>query len=342
MTRTSRVLPPGKIPGDLLQRLIETYRTPSDDSVLVSASYGFDAAAIEVGGETLVIKSDPITFATSDAARYLVAVNANDIACMGGIPKWMTVVGLLPDGTTTPESVEQLFSELHDACVAEDIMLVGGHSEITIGLDRPLLVGTLLGTTGEDGILAPGQASIGDELYLTESAGLEGTALLASELSDRLRKSLGDRIVTAAESLLEDPGISITRHARIALGTGRVTALHDPTEGGVATAIHEVAGASGLGARIDEDAIPVRPETEAIARELELNPLGILSSGALLIATSPGSESTMRDAFGVASIPIARIGTLTKPEEHCTIVRQGATSPLPRFDSDEIARALQA
>jgi hydrogenase expression/formation protein HypE len=342
MPRTSRLLPPGKLPGEMLQRLIETYRTPTDDSVIVNASYGFDAAAIKVGGETLIVKSDPITFATSDAARYLVSVNANDIACMGGIPRWMTVVGLLPEDATTPSSVEQLFSDLHDACLAEGIMLVGGHTEITIGLDRPLLIGTLLGVVGDTGLLHPGKASAGDELYLTESAGLEGTALLAAELSDRLRESLGDHIVENAASLLEEPGISVTRDARLALDTGRVTALHDPTEGGVATAIHEIAEASGLGARIDADAIPVRPETESIARELGLDPLGILSSGALLIATKPGSADVMLGAFEGSNIPISRIGTLTIPADKCTIMRQGAVAPLPRFDSDEIARALSA
>lgn len=342
MSDPSRVLPAGKLPADLLQRLITAYRTPADDSVLVNASYGFDAAAITVGEETLIIKSDPITFATSNAARYLVAVNANDIACMGGIPKWMTVVGLLPEGGTSPESVERMFSELHDACTAEGIMLIGGHTEITIGLDRPILIGTLIGKPGETGILAPGGASVGDELYVTKWVGLEGTALLASELSESMRNAVDDAAIDRALSLLDAPGISVTRDARLALDSGVVTALHDPTEGGLATAVHELAEASHLGARVNGAAIPMLPETRSIAEHLGIDPLGLLSSGALLVAARPGSEDALRSAFAESGIPIARIGILTKSDDGLTIVRHGMVSNLPRFDSDELARALSA
>lgn len=336
----SSPLPAGKLPGEMLQRLISTYRTPTDESVVVQASYGFDAAAIAVGGETVIVKSDPITFASTDAARYLVSVNANDIACMGGIPTWMTVVGLLPEHATTPEMVEGLFADLRDACIGEGIMLVGGHTEITIGLDRPILVGTLLGKVGDHGLLQPGEASAGDELYVTKTVGIEGTALLAVELEDRLRPLVGDEVVGSGKKLLAEPGISVTRDARLALATGVVTALHDPTEGGIATAIHEIAEASGLGARVDQSALPVPPETVAISKALDLNPLGLLSSGALLIAARPGSETSLREAFSESGIPIAQIGVLTDAAEGCTINRQGADSPLPRYDSDELARAL--
>lgn len=342
MNRQSQVLPAGKLPGNMLQRLIQQYRTPPDRTVLVNAAYGFDAAAIAVGAETLIIKSDPITFATANAARYLVAVNANDIACMGGIPRWMTVVGLLPENTTTPESVEQLFSDLRDACITEGITLIGGHTEITIGLDRPLLIGTLIGEPGTTGLLEPGHASAGDELYVTKSIALEGSALLASELSSTLRPALGDDVVERAASLLERPGISVTRDARLALDTGLVTALHDPTEGGLATAIHEIAEASGLGARIDGELVPVMPETRAIAGYLGIDPLGLLSSGALLIAAKPGSGGKLTDAFAGSGIPIAMVGILTNPEDNCTIERRGSVTDLPRYDSDELARALTA
>lgn len=342
MSHRSSSLPAGKLPADLLQQMITRYKTPADDSVIVNASYGFDAAAIAVGDETLIIKSDPITFATSDAARYLVAVNANDIACMGGIPRWMTVVGLLPEDETTPASVERLFADLRDACIAEGIMLIGGHTEITIGLDRPILIGTLIGQPGPTGLLRPGGASEGDALYVTKWIGLEGTALLASELGASLREVLGGAIVSRAAGLLDDPGISVTRDARIALDAGVVTALHDPTEGGLSTAVHEIAEASGLGVRIEADAIPMLPETTAITDHLRIDPLGLLSSGALLIAAKPGSDDALTTAFADTGIPISRIGTLTNSEDGMTIMRQGVVLDLPRYDSDELARALTA
>lgn len=332
----STIFPAGKLPGELLQRLLRMYRTPYDPSVIVDPTYGFDAAAIDVSGETLLVKSDPITFASTDAARYLVAVNANDIACMGGVPRWMTVVALLPEDSTTAESVEAQFRDLQQACIAEGISLIGGHTEITLGLNRPLLIGTLLATVGEHGLLKPGMASVGDELFLTRAAAIEGTALLAYERDQELRSALGDGMIDAAQHLLEDPGIAITKDARALLATDVITALHDPTEGGVATAIHEIAAASGLGASIDRAAIPVLPETEALCAHFGIDPLGLLSSGSLLVAANPGSAETLHDA----GIPIARIGVLTEPAASITITSEHGRQALPRYDSDELTRAL--
>lgn len=333
---SNSVLPPGKLPGDLLDRLIRAYKTPPDASVVIDTSYGFDAAAISIGGETLLVKSDPITFATADAAQYLVAVNANDIACLGGIPRWMTVVSLLPDGSTTPELIEQQFADLQRACQNEGISLIGGHTEITIGLDRPLLIGTLLGTVGPNGLLEPGKAQAGDEIWITHSAAIEGTALLASEKEQELRDALGDDIVGFAQTLLLEPGISVSRDAQSLLRTGAVTAMHDATEGGVATAIHEIAAASGLGAEIDGAAIPILESTQAIANHFGIDPLGLISSGALLIAAKPGGEALLTQA----TVPIAKIGVLTEDPTRITISTEAGVQELRRFDSDELTRVL--
>ncbi|MGB3328331.1 MAG: AIR synthase related protein, partial [Thermomicrobiales bacterium] len=197
-TSPTAPLPPGKLPGPLLQRLIEAYATAPDDAVIVPTGYGRDAAAIQIGDQQIVVKSDPITFATEGAARYLVAVNANDIACLGGIPRWLTVVALLPAGATTEDTVEALFADIQAACDAANVALIGGHTEVTIGLDRPLLIGTMIGLAGPYGLLEPGNVHDGDDLYLTKWAGIEGTALLAREHTATLRESLGDDLVRSA------------------------------------------------------------------------------------------------------------------------------------------------
>lgn len=333
---SDRVLPSGKIPGELLDRLIRTYKTGADSSVLVDTSYGFDAAAISFGGDTLLVKSDPITFATADAAQYLVAVNANDISCLGGIPRWMTVVAMLPEGSTTPALVEKQFSDLQRACELEGVSLIGGHTEVTSAVNRPILVGTMLGIVGPNGLLEPGKAQAGDELWLSHSAAIEGTALLAFEREKELRAALGNEVVGLAQTLLLEPGISVSRDAQALLRTGAVTALHDPTEGGVATAIHEIAAASGLGAQIDGAAIPILECTAAIAGHFGIDPLGLLSSGALLIASQPGAEPLLNSA----TVPITRIGILTDQENGVIISTAQGTEPLARYDSDEFTRAL--
>jgi hydrogenase maturation factor len=241
----------------------------------------------------------------------------------------------LPEGTSSRD-VERQFAELQRACGHEGISLIGGHTEITGGIDRPLLIGTLLGTVGPFGLLEPGKAQAGNDLWLTQAAGIEGTALLATERREELLSALGPDIVGVAKGLLIEPGITVSRDARALLATGKITALHDPTEGGVATAIHEIAAASRLGAEIDGAAIPVLPETAAICDHLGINPLGLLSSGALLVAAPPGVDLDQLAPM----VPMTRIGTLTDTRHTLTISTERGIEPLPRFDSDEIARAL--
>lgn len=340
MMPSPRILPAGKVPGDLLKRLLGSYRTPDDPQVLVGASYGFDAAAIDTHQSPLIVKSDPITFASMDATSYLVAINANDIACLGGLPRWMTIVALLPTGTTSEATVEDLFACLSSACTRHGVSLIGGHTEITLGIDRPILVGTMIGVAGPHGLLKPGGARAGDDLFLTESAGLEGTALLAHEHGQRLIQMLGFETVTAAQLLLRSPGLSVSAPARAFLATGGVTALHDPTEGGVATAIWEMAEASSLGIEVDESSVPIRDETREICRVYDINPLGLIASGALLAAADPAHRDAILEAGRAINVPVSHIGSFQHLDSGRTLRTRNGVEPLPRFDADEIAKAF--
>ena len=332
-------LPVGKLPGELLARLVATYGS-RDPAVVVGPGRGRDAAAIAVGGTTIAVKTDPITFASDHAGRYLVEVNANDLACLGASPRWLLVTLLLPEGGTTPADVEAQFKELHDVCALRGISLVGGHTEVTYGLDRPILVGTLFGEVPADKLVKPGAARSGDQLLLTKGIAIEGTALLAHERGDQLRPALGDDLVDRAANLLFDPGISIVAEAAALLAVGGVTALHDPTEGGLAVGVRELADASGCGATVICDKVPILPETRAIAGHLGLDPLGLLASGSLLVAAAPDRARDLIDAGAAAGVPVRLVGELTPPERGFVLVEGGSPRPLPDFVSDEVARAL--
>ena len=332
-------MPVGKLPGDLLGRLVATYGS-RDPAVIVGPGRGRDAAAIAVGDATLAVKTDPITFATDRAGHYLVEVNANDLACLGATPRWLLVTALLPAGKTTPELVERQFRELHDACTARGISLVGGHTEITLGLDRPILVGTLIGEVPPGRLLKPGGARPGDKLVLTKGIAIEGTALLAHELGGRLRPILGSDLIDRAARLLFAPGISVVPDAAVLLDGGGVTALHDPTEGGLAVGVRELADAAGCGATIVREKIPILPETAAICAELGLDPLGLLASGSLLAAVEPDAASNLFAAGAAAGIPVKLIGEVTPPERGFVLVEGGKPRPLPDFVSDEVTRVL--
>jgi len=333
-----RALASGKLPGSLLEHLIETYRTRPDPTVVVSAGYGRDAAAVTVDPDSLlIIKSDPITFTTDNAAHYLIAVNANDISCLGGVPKWISVVLLLPEHVTTEPAVEAHFADLQSAADRLGVSIVGGHTEITSAVTRPVFIGTMLGVAGPAGLLRPGLARPGDILYLTHSAGIEGTAILARELASPLSAALGPAVVERAAALLDSPGIGISTTATLLLETGAITGLHDPTEGGVATAIHELAAASSAGAEIDRDRIPTLPETASICAHFGIDPLGLISSGALLVAARPDGTASLDRAARSHHIPLTRIGVLAP---HTSGIHFSSGEPVPRFDSDEITKVL--
>lgn len=336
--RSDRPLPVGKLPPALLGRLLTSY-APDDPALIVGPGIGRDAAALAVGGTVLVAKTDPITFASRDAAAYLVEVNANDIACLGARPRWLLVTTLLAPGTTESE-VEAQFAALTAACDRRGITLVGGHSEVTAGLDRTFLVGLMLGETTPGRLLRPGGAKAGDRLLLSKGLAVEGTALLANELGPELADLVGVEAVERARWLLVDPGISVVREAEALLDGGDPRALHDPTEGGLATAVRELAGASGCGALVAEESVPILPETQAICAALGLDPIGLLASGSLLVAAPPEAVAGLIDAAGAAGVALTEIGGLVPPEQGFTLSGPEGQRRLPEFDTDEASRAI--
>ncbi len=337
---SNQPLGPGKLPAALLSRLLGSLGQ-ADDSVLVGPGVGRDAAAIEFGDRVLVVKTDPITFATEGAAAYLVDVNANDLACMGARPRWLLVTSMFPEGTTTGD-VERLFLELTEVCLDRGVSLVGGHTEVTPGIDRALLVGTMLGDASHADLLRPGGARAGDDLYLARGIAIEGTALLARQLRAVLIPLVGEDLVDRAAALFDAPGISVVADASILREVPGVRALHDPTEGGLGNGVRELAVAAGCGVLLERDAVPILPETAAIASALGLDPLGMLASGALLVAAAPAAGEPLREAASASGIPLARIGSLT-PAGAGLLLKSGDTvQPLPEWTTDEAGRALIA
>ncbi len=336
------ILPVGKLPAEVLARLLAAH-PPADPRIIVGPRLGEDAAVLDMGDRYLVAKTDPITFAADAIGWYAVHINANDVACAGGAPRWFLMALLLPEGAATAALAEAIFDQVQEACREVGAELVGGHTEITVGLDRPILVGSMLGEVAKDRLVQTRGARPGDTLLLTKGIALEGTALLARERLEVLRAAGVEAAVLArAREFLRRPGVSVLPEARVIAAAGRPHALHDPTEGGLATGLHELAAAAGVGLRVHRGAIPVFPECAAICAALGLNPLGTLASGALLVAAPPGEAERLQAALAAAAIPCARIGEVLPAGEGCTLWEDGRPRPLPTFARDEIARVLEA
>lgn len=332
------MLAAGKVPPDILMPLIARYAPPGP-GVVVGPGLGLDAAVLTLGDRLLVAKTDPITFATDEIGWYAVHVNANDIAALGATPRWFLATLLLPEHDTTPALVEKVFAQIAQACAEIGAALVGGHSEITFGLDRPIVVGQMLGETTPDRLVTAAGAQPGDAVLLTKAVGLEGTAILAREKGNELA-DLPANLLAVARGYLHAPGISVVRDAALAQAHGQVHAMHDPTEGGVATGLREVAEASGVGLVIDGEALPMEAPTLALCQRFGLDPLGLISSGALIICLPEIDVAAVTVALQGAGIRASQIGRVVPVEEGVTLRRGSQVAPLPLFDRDELTRVL--
>jgi len=331
-------LPVGKLRATTLQALLDN-RPVKDPRVVVGPKIGEDAAVIDLGDRYLVATADPITFASDDIARYALQVNANDVAVRGARPRWFLATLLLPEGRTTDESVERLFAELHEACDELDVALVGGHTEVAHGLDRVVIAGTMLGEVAKDRLVTTGGARVGDAVVLTKGVPLEGAAIIAREKeAELLARGVRPAVIRRAKGFLRTPGLSVLPEAEIACELAPVHAMHDPTEGGVAMALHELAAAAGVGLRIDRDRLTVLPEGRELCAAFGLDPLGTIASGALLLTLAPADAGIVIHALARESIDSHFIGQVVPREQGVVLVQGNHQEPLPVFAQDEITK----
>jgi len=335
------VLPVGKLPLEQLRLLLR--QSPQRDlRLLIGPQIGEDAAVIERGDRYLVVATDPVTLATDQIGRYAVDVNANDVAVMGARPLWFFLVMLLPEGRTTPELAESIMADVRTACGELDVALGGGHTEITQGLDRPILVGQMIGEVAPARLVRKTRVAIGDQILLTQGVAIEGTAILAREKKGRLRGAVDGDLLARAARFLTEPGISVVSTALAAASVGEpVHGMHDPTEGGIATGLVELVAPAGLGLRVIHEHIPVFLETERICHALALDPLKLIASGALLIAVAPDGVDSVIRAIEATGVPVAVIGEVRPSSEGIAIVTNGKAEPLAPAVRDEIARAFE-
>ena len=336
---TEHLLPCGKLPHDLLERLIRNYTHDSDSRLLVPPGVGEDATVIDFGDRCLVAKTDPITFATNTIGWYAVHVNANDIATMGAQPRFFLATIIIPEHMATTELIESIFASIHAAAGELGVTVCGGHTEITHGIDRPLVIGQMLGEVDREGIIRSSNLTPGDVILLTKGMAIEATAIIAREKrADLLSRGYDDGMLQRCADYLTDPGISVVADAQAALQTGQVRAMHDPTEGGVVTGLRELAQASGVGLAVKGQALTLSPESRQLCEEYGLDPLGVISSGALLIGCAPDSAPAIASALEAVGLRSARVAEVKDLEHGLQLVEDGKTHPLVEYPVDEITK----
>ena len=303
--------PVGKIPPGQREGSIFRFCGAPRPEVLIGPGIGEDAALIRwPEGKYVAVASDPIVGASAGAGKFLVHINANDIAFKGGDPSFFVVTLLVPSKEGIP-MVEALMKEIHEACLSIGAAVVGGHTELTDRYDQPVLVGTMMGPT--EYVHRATDIRPGDRLILTKHAGLEGMAILAHDRPDLLEPALGPEGVREAAGWLGS--ISVLPEARILRSSARF--LHDPTEGGIGGGISEIMRLSGLGVELDFGKINMSPLTAKARDCLGFDPFHLISSGVLLAVVAPEHEEKALVALAEAGIAASSPGSFVEGKGNC-------------------------
>jgi hydrogenase expression/formation protein HypE len=331
-------LSPGKVPTQVLQEIVFTHLGAKRDDVILGPSIGEDAAIVKVGKKILVIAADPITGAEEWLGWLAVNVSANDVATRGVQPRWFTPCILLPK-VSKKNLIEKICSQMDKAAHRLNVAIIGGHCETTPSLEHPIVTGCSVGVAEDGKYVTSSGAKIGNKIVMTKGTGIEGTAILASDRRQELLEAFDESFVKKAEKFFEK--ISVVNDANVAFKTGGVSAMHDPTEGGVAGGLHELADAANVGFQVYEEKILILEETRKICAHFEIDPLQLISSGSLLIVAEEKKTEEIVNKLSHDGFHASIIGDVTKPNlGRKMATRTGEQIELVRPVSDHLWVAL--
>lgn len=325
----------GKVPENVLKRSILKQIKTKRAEVLVGAGVGEDCAAIALEhDEVMVLSTDPITGTTKDIGKWAVMVSANDIASSGAEVIGMLVCAMLPPDVSEAE-LKEAMQQIEVSCEELNIQVVGGHTEITDAVTRPILTMTGIGKVKKDRFLATGGAKPGQDIVITKWIGLEGTSILAKEKEEELLAQFPKHLVDEAKEY--DRMMSVIPEAAIAVKSN-VSAMHDITEGGVFGALWELAESAGVGLTVDLKKLPIKQATVEICNFYDINPYELMSSGSMLMAVDNGHDLVR--ALEQEQIHAVVVGKVTDSNDKI-VINGEETRFLEPPKTDELYKALQ-
>jgi len=298
----------GKVPNEILSRSVYRHLGAADKSILLGPNVGEDAALIKHGAGILAFKSDPITGSVEEVGTLAVYVNANDIATRGARPRWFLQCILLPEASSEAD-LKRIVSQIDEAARELGVSVVGGHTEVTPGISRPIVVGSMIGTITGSRYLTSAGARPGDMLFMTKEAGIEGTVILSSE--EEVRRMLGISFERSAKELRRL--INVVPECLALSAVEGISAMHDLTEGGVMGGVWELAEAASLGVEVDLSKVPVMEPTRQLCRILGLDPYRLISSGSIIFTVCLERAEEAEAALRGIGTACSAIGRMTLP-----------------------------
>ena len=326
------VMKVGKLSNKLLEQKILSKIQPTREEILVGAAIGEDCSVIDFGEDICVLSTDPITGAANEIGKLAIHISCNDVASNGVEPIAVLLTIIAPENTSIDDIV-QVIEDAKEAASSLNVEIIGGHTEISNAVNRILVSTTCIGKGKKELMITSHGAKVGDDVIMTKWVGLEGSAILAHDREKELQLVIGQDLIGQAKGYMDY--ISVVPEGIIAGQLG-VTAMHDVTEGGLLGAVWEIAEASKVAIEIKEELIPITDVTRAICNHYKIDPLGLISSGVMLITTAHSKE--LLSALKEKGIQATKIGEVV--EGQSSLVKQGKKTPINPPQSDELFKVI--
>lgn len=324
----------GKVPIEVLKEIIFSNIKHRRPEVLVRPGIGEDCAVIDFGKYVCVMSTDPITGAIKDIGSLAVHISCNDIASSGVEPLGVMLTAMAPPGTTK-EDLDYVMADANKAATSINVEIIGGHTEITNSVNRMIISATAMGKQLKDKLILTRGAEVGDAVFMTKHAGLEGASIIAKDLERQLKDKIDHETIKIAQDFVKD--ISVVREGILAGSIG-VNSMHDATEGGILGALWELAEASGVGIEVYGDSINIRRETLEICRALSIDPMKLISSGVMVMTIPEDKKDLLIDAFNGEGIELTEVGKITDKER--VLIKNGEKLKLLPPDADELYKVI--
>ncbi len=325
------MLKTGKLDSEVLKRIIFDNIKFKRDEIITRPGIGEDCAEIDFGEYICVMSTDPITASVKDIGRLSIHISCNDIASNGVQPLGIMLAVMLPEGTTEKD-IETIMKQAAAAAERMEVEIIGGHTEITPAVNKPVIVSTAIGRQPKNKVRQ--EIREGDKIFITKFCGIEGTGIIACDCADEVKPVLTLQELAEAEAMLDM--VSVVKEGVIAGDIG-VSAMHDITEGGVLGAVWELCQVAGLGALIDTADIPVRPVTRKICSHFGIDYLRLISSGCMLIIAPPEKQQELESRIDM----IKCIGEIRPADYGIMMVTDMGTEKIAPPESDELYKAVK-
>jgi hydrogenase maturation factor len=304
-SRDEKNITSGKLLPDELERAVLSKTGAPRGEVLVGPRVGEDAAVIKwPDGKLMVLASDPIVGAEKGGGRLLVRVNVNDIAAKGAEPAFIIITIIMPPAMGE-RAVAEVMSEIHGECAANNIAIVGGHTEFNDAYPRPVMCASLVGMA--DRVLSAADIRDGDAVYVSKHIGIEGMAILASDRPDLLRGHFSPGETREIEDWMELT--SVLPESRMLRDFASF--MHDPTEGGFMGGFREICALAGMSADLNRGAVPLHPYTIRASEALGFDPLRLVASGSMIAIVPKDKAASVEERFANSPIKITKVGVMS-------------------------------